>query len=103
MYYQCTYCYKIIHKPLEPIWLCECGKPLSVHYDWEGISRDIEVDSKDESLWRYASILPSKSTKEKISLGEGWTPLLHIEDHVYIKMKPQTQRGLLKIEAWLSL
>ena len=96
MYYQCTYCYKIIHKPLEPIWLCGCGKPLSVHYDWEGVSRDIQVDSEDESLWRYASILPSESTKEKISLGEGWTPLLHIGDHVYIKNETVNPTGSFK-------
>ena len=44
--YQCTCCNKIINKPPTPVWLCECGKPLYVHYEWEGIIRDILIDEK---------------------------------------------------------
>jgi len=94
--YQCTYCNKIIKKPPTPVWLCECGKPLYTHYEWEGILRNLLVDEKNESLWRYASVLPKKCLKEKISLGEGWTPLLHISKNVYVKNEIVNPTGSFK-------
>ena len=96
MNYQCTYCNKIIKKPPTPVWLCECGKPLYTHYEWEGILRNLLIDEKNESLWRYASVLPKKCLKEKISLGEGWTPLLHISKNVYVKNEIVNPTGSFK-------
>ena len=96
MKYQCTHCHKIIHKPLAPVSLCRCGKPLSVHYEWEGFSRDIQIDSRNESIWRYSSVLPSNNVKEQISLGEGWTPLISIGDNVYVKNETVNPTGSFK-------
>ena len=96
MYYQCTNCQKIIHNSPSPVWLCGCGKPLSVHYEWEGVTRDIRIDTEEENLWRYASVLPSYSKKEKISLGEGWTPLLPIDNNVYVKDETVNPTGSFK-------
>ena len=96
MYYQCTYCQKIIHNPPSPVWLCKCGKPLTVRYEWEDITREIQIESEEESLWRYFSILPTNSTKEKISLGEGWTPLIPIGDNVYVKNETVNPTGSFK-------
>ena len=96
MKYQCTHCHKIIHKPLAPVSLCRCGKPLSVHYEWEGFSRDIQIDSRTESIWRYSSVLPSNNVKEQISLGEGWTPLISIGDNVYVKNETVNPTGSFK-------
>jgi threonine synthase len=96
LYYQCTSCQKIIHNPPSPVWLCGCGKPLSVHYKWEGVPRDIQIETEKENLWRYTSVLPSKSTKEKISLGEGWTPLLPIDNNVYVKDETVNPTGSFK-------
>ena len=93
MYYQCTSCQKILHNPPVPVWLCGCGKPLSVHYEWEGVPRDIRIKQEEESLWRYNSVLPSNSKKEKISLGEGWTPLLSIGNNVYVKIPVVNSKG----------
>ena len=78
------------------MWLCGCGKPLSVHYEWEGVPRDIRIETGEENLWRYASVLPSNSTKEKISLGEGWTPLLPIGNNVYVKNETVNPTGSFK-------
>jgi len=78
------------------VWLCGCGKPLSVHYEWEGVPRDIRIEPEEESLWRYTSVLPSNSTKEKISLGEGWTPLLPIGNNVYVKDETVNPTGSFK-------
>ena len=96
MYYQCTSCQKILHNPPVPVWLCGCGKPLSVHYEWEGVPRDIRIKQEEESLWRYNSVLPSNSKKEKISLGEGWTPLLSIGNNVYVKDETVNPTGSFK-------
>ena len=48
MYYKCTACKKIEDTPPKPVWLCSCGKPLSVHYGWEEEQRNISVDTTDE-------------------------------------------------------
>ena len=96
MYYQCTSCQKIFHNPPSPVWLCECSKPLSVHYKWEGVPRGIQIEPEEESLWRYSSVLPSYTKKEKISLGEGWTPLLPIDNNVYVKDETVNPTGSFK-------
>jgi threonine synthase len=32
---------------------------------------------REASLWRYAELLPVEDVRQRVSLGEGWTPLLH--------------------------
>ena len=83
--YQCSNCKRTIQKPPTPVWLCDCGKPLYAVYEWEGIIRDILIEDKNESLWRYVSVLPKECLNENISLGEGWTPLIPIGNNIYIK------------------
>ena len=63
--------------------LCvECGKPLLVSYDLEKASETLTTDSvkaRESSLWRYREVLPIENPENTISLGEGWTPLFHVE------------------------
>ncbi|MEP7077230.1 MAG: threonine synthase [Acidobacteriota bacterium] len=63
--------------------LCvECGKPLLVRYDLEKASESLTKDSvkaRESSLWRYREVLPVENPENIISLGEGWTPLFHVE------------------------
>ncbi|MGB9181508.1 MAG: threonine synthase [Pyrinomonadaceae bacterium] len=63
--------------------LCEkCGKPLLVRYDLERAARTLTKESlrtRRADLWRYAEVLPVESVENIITLGEGWTPLLHAE------------------------
>src|SRR5215831_11664172 len=59
--------------------LCTCGGPLLVRYDLDTIRtrwlrRD--VPNGPATMWRYAPVLPP-SVSAIVSLGEGWTPLLH--------------------------
>ncbi len=59
--------------------LCECGGPLLVRYDLEGLRSDWSRDSlaaAPNSMWRYAPVLPVRHETSIISLGEGMTPLL---------------------------
>ena len=61
--------------------LCrECGKPLLVRYDLDQAKRNLTKESlagRRADLWRYREVLPVESDENIVSLGEGWTPLLH--------------------------
>lgn len=81
--------------------LCEkCGKPLLVRYDLEVAARTLTKESlkgREASLWRYREVLPVEHDEHKVTLGEGWTPLLHAQrlgaglglDKLYIKDEGQ--------------
>lgn len=63
--------------------LCtECGKPLLVRYDLDNAARTLTKESlrtRRADLWRYREVLPVERDENVVSLGEGWTPLLHAE------------------------
>ncbi len=57
-----------------------CGKPLLVRYDLDRAKMTLTKESlasRRPDLWRYREVLPVKDDQNIISLGEGWTPLLH--------------------------
>ena len=57
-----------------------CGKPLLVRYDLERAKITLTKDSlaaRRPDLWRYREVLPVENDTNIVSLGEGWTPLLH--------------------------
>ena len=58
--------------------LCDCGKPLMVAYDLTAASASMRRDSlagREPTLWRYREVLPVKNDVNRVSLGEGMTPL----------------------------
>jgi threonine synthase len=61
--------------------LCpECGRPLLARYDLEAAGRALRRDEfagRAPSLWRYRELLPVRDARFVLSLGEGWTPLVH--------------------------
>ena len=60
--------------------LSEAGKPLLVRYDLKQAARTMTKESlrdRVSSLWRYREVLPVARDENIVSLGEGWTPLLH--------------------------
>src|SRR6185295_7078808 len=57
-----------------------CGKPLLVRYYLERAQVTLTKDSlasRRPDLWRYREVLPVEDDKNIVSLGEGWTPLVH--------------------------
>ncbi len=69
--------------PRQPHHLCACGAPLVARYDLEAArqwSRSTLAD-REPSMWRYREVLPlldrAGTLESPISLGEGWTPLIH--------------------------
>src|SRR5262245_15522359 len=61
--------------------LCtECGKPLLVRYDLERAGQSLTKESlqgRRTDLWRYREVLPVEHDDNIVSLGEGFTPLVH--------------------------
>jgi threonine synthase len=73
---QCTRCDKTYpHTSLRN--LCDCGRTLFARYDLPRAARTLTrqaLASRPATMWRYEEVLPPG---ERISLGEGMTPLLH--------------------------
>ena len=61
--------------------LCtNCGKPLLARYDLPEAARTLtkqSLASRRADLWRYREVLPVEDEANIVSLGEGWTPLVH--------------------------
>jgi len=74
----CTRCDKR-YPPGEVLNLCECGAPLFARYDLERAAREMRpghLALREPSLWRYREVLPVDDPEDRVSLGEGFTPLL---------------------------
>ena len=59
--------------------LCTCGAPLLARYDLDAAkawSRD-SLASRHPNMWRYRELMPLFDGEEPLTLGEGWTPLIH--------------------------
>jgi len=68
----------------QPHNLCECGGPLLARYDLEAAKNSWNRDwiaSGPSSMWRYMPVLPVSKPASMISLGEGWTPLVHARNY----------------------
>ncbi|MGH9420544.1 MAG: pyridoxal-phosphate dependent enzyme, partial [Thermoanaerobaculia bacterium] len=65
--------------PHEVHHLCSCGAPLLARYDlhraraWSRGS----LAGREPNMWRYRELLPLFEGETPVSLGEGFTPLLH--------------------------
>ncbi len=81
--------------PWERHHLCRCGSPLLVRYDLEAARawRRESLRDREPTLWRYRELLPLRADETPVSLGEGFTPLLHATrlgaslglDRLYVK------------------
>jgi threonine synthase len=81
--------------PRERHHLCQCGAPLLARYDlaaarsWARAS----LAGRTPTLWRYREMMPVFDGEEPVTLGEGFTPLVHARrlgaatglDHLYVK------------------
>ena len=84
--------------------LCtDCARPLLVRYDLKAArarGRDALV-TREPTMWRYGALLP---VEDRLSLGEGFTPLLHATrlgeelglPHLYIKDEGINPTGSFK-------
>jgi threonine synthase len=61
--------------------LCSCGAPLLVRYDLEKARawRPDSLKGRPPNMWRYREMLPLFAGEEPVTLGEGFTPLVHAQ------------------------
>lgn len=102
----CSSCGKE-HSPRRLLNLCDCGKPLFVAYDLEKAQTTLSRESLADrvpSLWRYEEVLPVEDRSNRLTLGEGMTPLVLAERlgkllgmrHLYIKDESLNPTGSFK-------
>ena len=56
-----------------------CGRPLFARYDLDRLRRHFrpeDLRGRPPTLWRYAEVLPVRDPARRLSLGEGFTPLI---------------------------
>jgi threonine synthase len=76
---ECTRCGRT-YEP-ERLWRLSpcCEKPLYARYDLDAIAPRFgpaQLMRREPTLWRYADVLPVRDPRHRISLGEGFTPLI---------------------------
>ncbi len=85
----------------------DCNKPLLVRYDLEearGVLDRDEFRSRPSGMWRWHELLPVHEYKNMLYLGEGDTPLLHLQDlgsllglsNLFLKDESQNPTGTFK-------
>jgi threonine synthase len=59
--------------------ICTCGAPLLARYDLDAARawRPESLASRQPSMWRYEELMPLFPGEQPLTLGEGWTPLMH--------------------------
>ncbi|MBC6988209.1 threonine synthase [Hymenobacter sp. BT491] len=74
-----------------------CALPLVATYDLsEPLSRQ-SINTSDGTMWRYQELLPLLDEENRVSLGEGFTPLLHLRglanryDLAWVQLKDEGQ------------
>ena len=63
--------------------LCSCGKVLFADYDLEKAKETLDKSSfhrRRYDIWRMAEIMPVFDNKYRFTLGEGWTPVVQINN-----------------------
>ncbi len=65
----------------QPQNLCpQCGAPLLVRYRLDEARQQLSPDvfaKRENTMWRYRELLPVLDERNIVSLGEGYTPILH--------------------------
>lgn len=84
-----------------------CRSPLLARYDLAAAGRAMRREAmagRPATLWRYAEVLPVRDPAFRLTLGEGWTPLLPAHRlgaalglrHLYIKEEGLNPTGSFK-------
>src|SRR5512134_2034607 len=75
---ECSRCGKR-HEARRVHTVCGCGAPLFARYDLARAALDLRpghLALREPTMWRYREVLPLSDADERVSLGEGFTPLL---------------------------
>jgi threonine synthase len=78
---ECTKCRQTYES--ERLWRLSpcCEKPLYARYDLAALASTFlpaALRGREPTLWRYAEVLPVRDPARRLTLGEGFTPLLEV-------------------------
>jgi threonine synthase len=84
------------HDHREPQSVCQsCGMPLRVDYALDRSTLPRSAPARGPaSLWRYRDVLPMAAGE--VTLVEGWTPLIPVDERVWIKDEARNPTGSFK-------
>src|SRR5438132_572207 len=78
---ECTIC-GARHDAKRPLTVCEqCGQMLAVRYDLERVKAGVTKDAlrrRAPGMYRFRELTPVDDSEERVTLGEGGTPLLEL-------------------------
>src|SRR5579864_8356382 len=95
------------HMPPDPLLaVCEqCGNTwLDAGYDYTAIHWPEALRNRAPNMWRYAELLPLEDFARRVSIGEGFTPIIRAEGlqtalhqpTIFIKDERQSPTGSFK-------
>ncbi|MEM2005681.1 MAG: threonine synthase [Zestosphaera sp.] len=81
--YRCARC-GTLHTPKSPHTTCRsCGGPLLAVYDIEAVKDVVDkhvLTRRSPTMWRYSDLMPVFNKNNIVSLGEGYTPLIRLDN-----------------------
>jgi threonine synthase len=104
---ECSYCHETYDAD-QLIRLCHtCGNPLLARYDLPKAAAELDRDAferRPANLWRYREMLPVRDPAHIVTLGEGGTPVLKLNQlgaklgltNLYLKDEGQNPTGSFK-------
>jgi threonine synthase len=104
---QCFECGKLFDPWIIQTFCQDCQAPLLARYDLEKASRSLDRDAfrvRPRGMWRWHELLPVHDEENRISLGEGDTPLMSLPrlgaemglQHLYVKDESLNPTGSFK-------
>lgn len=86
MKYVCAQCHEA-YDWKDPIYRCGCGGLLGLSYERPAKGELSGFGSSDHSLWRFRDNLPPLDPRvvSEVTMGEGGTPLIRLDDHLWGK------------------
>ncbi|MFB9862027.1 threonine synthase [Rufibacter immobilis] len=91
------------HEAMQRVSVC-CQMPLLAQYDLPKAMPKSVLTVREGTMWRYAEVLPVLEDKFKVSLGEGFTPIIEVKnlanaygfEHLLLKDEGQNPTGSFK-------
>jgi threonine synthase len=104
---QCSECGKLFDPGVIQTYCQDCQAPLLALYDLEKASRNLDREAfrvRPRGMWRWHELLPVHDEQNRISLGEGDTPLMTLPrlgvelglKHLYVKDESLNPTGSFK-------
>jgi threonine synthase len=106
-YLECSQCGRKFEAETVQTYCPDCRAALLVRYDLEAGRRGLDRDAfhqRPAGLWRWHELLPVQAPENRLTLGEGDTPLLALPrlgaelgtPHLYVKEEGQNPTGTFK-------